>query len=284
MLQKVLKYDLRAIFKYWWILAVSSFGASIIGGIGLNLFINAVNSTKDINPFLIIFAFLAMILGFLAISAFVIGNEIFILIRYYRNFFTDEGYLTFTLPVSRTHLLNSKIISAFIANFATVSLATIEVFMMFFITDLRTDIIDGLKGLNELFNWPQFFPDKNITAIGIGFAVSGIIIFLAIVVLALCSTLLEFCCITIAGTVTKKNKVLVAIGIYYGVSMVISFISRIGTLMAMTIPDIIVTQTPVIATLTILFLALVVLCILCIVAISIYTLVSHILHKKLNLS
>ena len=136
MLQKVLKYDLRAIFKYWWILAVSSFGASIIGGIGLNLFINAVNSTKDINPFLIIFAFLSMLLGFLAISAFVIGNEIFILIRYYRNFFTDEGYLTFTLPVKRSTLFNSKIITALITNLATSIVMIIDIIIAFAISPI----------------------------------------------------------------------------------------------------------------------------------------------------
>ena len=32
--------------------------------------------------------------------------------RYYKNFFSDEGYLTFTLPVKTGHLLGSKVISA----------------------------------------------------------------------------------------------------------------------------------------------------------------------------
>ena len=39
---------------------------------------------------------------------------IFVFIRYYKNFFTDEGYLTFTLPVKRSTLLNAKTVNAMI--------------------------------------------------------------------------------------------------------------------------------------------------------------------------
>lgn len=39
---------------------------------------------------------------------------IFILMRYYKNFFTDEGYLTFTLPVTPHELLWTKLISGMI--------------------------------------------------------------------------------------------------------------------------------------------------------------------------
>lgn len=39
---------------------------------------------------------------------------IFILMRYYKNFFTDEGYLTFTLPVTPHELLWTKLISGMV--------------------------------------------------------------------------------------------------------------------------------------------------------------------------
>ncbi|MDO5291891.1 MAG: hypothetical protein Q4F05_03985 [bacterium] len=37
-----------------------------------------------------------------------IGSIIYIIYRFYKNLFTDEGYLTFTLPVSRMQIIGSK--------------------------------------------------------------------------------------------------------------------------------------------------------------------------------
>ena len=45
MMKKLLKYDLRAIFKYWWIVALSSLGLSFIGGISLKILMQIVIET-----------------------------------------------------------------------------------------------------------------------------------------------------------------------------------------------------------------------------------------------
>ena len=37
-------------------------------------------------------------------------SSVFSIVRFYKNLFTDEGYLTFTLPVKISQILNSKII------------------------------------------------------------------------------------------------------------------------------------------------------------------------------
>ena len=47
------------------------------------------------------------------------------------------------------------------------------------------------------------------------------------VAVTLFSVLLLFCCITFASVITKKAKVITAIGIYYGVSSVLSFAMQI---------------------------------------------------------
>lgn len=49
-----------------------------------------------------------------AISLIILGaaSTIYLLIRFYKNLFTNEGYLMFTLPVTPVQLLNSKLIVA----------------------------------------------------------------------------------------------------------------------------------------------------------------------------
>ena len=37
MLKKLLKYDLKSVFKYWWIAAVTSIGLSALGGLCISI-------------------------------------------------------------------------------------------------------------------------------------------------------------------------------------------------------------------------------------------------------
>lgn len=56
---------------------------------------------------MLIFGYSAVLLGIMACSAF------YPLVYYYRNLFTNQGYLTFTLPTSSWAILSSKVIVAF---------------------------------------------------------------------------------------------------------------------------------------------------------------------------
>ncbi len=54
------------------------------------------------------------ILNIILIFVVLIGTIIFLLVRFYKNYYTDEGYLMFTLPVSSTSLIFSKLLSALV--------------------------------------------------------------------------------------------------------------------------------------------------------------------------
>ena len=107
MLLKLLKYDLRSVFKYWWIAALSTLGLSVLGGFCILILDSSI--IANVYQILAGFAMGVVILGFVA---FLILSQILVFMRYYKNFFSDEGYLTFTLPVKRTHLITSKLITA----------------------------------------------------------------------------------------------------------------------------------------------------------------------------
>lgn len=54
MFKKCLKYDLRAVWKVWWILAVSVTGLCIVGSLGLRFFIqNVVHEEPVSTPIMI---------------------------------------------------------------------------------------------------------------------------------------------------------------------------------------------------------------------------------------
>ena len=101
MLKKLLKYDLKAVFKYWWIAAISTLGLSVLGGFAVTVLRDTVSTEpeKKVPIILEILSSIALPLVYLGFIALGILTVIMIFARYYKNFFSDEGYLTFTLPV-----------------------------------------------------------------------------------------------------------------------------------------------------------------------------------------
>ena len=128
MLKKLLKYDLRAVFRLWWVMAISSLGLAVIGGICLHTLIGV--GVDERSTIITIVAALGMLATVIGLSAFLVVTVILIYVRFYKNFFTDEGYLTFTLPVKRSQLLNSKLITTFIATAATELMLILDVILI----------------------------------------------------------------------------------------------------------------------------------------------------------
>ena len=66
-----------------------------------------------------------------AVVAFCVVSTILVYVRFFKNFFSDEGYLTFSFPVPRRTLYLAKTVNAFIWNLATVGVvALVAVFAM----------------------------------------------------------------------------------------------------------------------------------------------------------
>lgn len=225
MLKKVLKYDFRSVFRYWWIAAVSSLVLSLLGSACMCL----LNSERALPTVVEVSAILVLILVFLSYGAFVFLSLILIFLRFYKNFFTDEGYLTFTLPVRRSQLLNSKLIMSVVAIIGTYIVCGINLVVMCcigFSKDVFTQ--EFWNGLAE--GWKILVGDLGI------YVWIYLLEILALLILSTIFTcLFLFCCVTFAAIITKKAKVIAAIGIYYGASTVFSFVVEI--LMLFAIPS-----------------------------------------------
>lgn len=205
MLKKLLRYDFKSILRFWWIAAVSTVGLALIGGWGWSVYEN----DKVLPEMLYIVATLAAIIAILGGVAFAIMTVIILFSRFYKNFFTDEGYLTFTLPVKRSSLLNSKLITSVATVLMTGFVIIVDLVIAFFIAfhedvfakEFWEDIIKAIKDYFETYG---------------GYAVYSIIQTIVSAILnVVISVLFAFCCITIASIIAKKAKVITAIVIYY---------------------------------------------------------------------
>ena len=279
MFSKLIKYDLKYTFKYWWIMALSSVGLSVIGGIGVRILNSDIQNDEATLAYF--FSVIALLLSVLGLSAFMLATLIFVYMRYYKNFFTDEGYLTFTLPVKRIELLNSKILSAFLTNAATSAVIALDVAIIFSIGVDPKILLHAFDGINDLAgilfgNGAERIPSVilyPITAIALAMLTS------------LFSILAIFACITFASVITKKNKVLAAIGIYYLGSGILSVAGQVlaifGAAAIAGLSEIISKDLIWVVILLGLWLAVAFIAIICLL---LYLAIYRMLDKKLNLA
>lgn len=275
MLKTLLKYDFKYVLRYWWIAMLSSFALSFAGGICLR----ALTSDRELPTITYPFVIIGLILVIISYVAFSILSLIFVFTRFYKNFFTDEGYLTFTLPVKRTQLLNSKLIMGVVTISLTSIACAINIFVLLavgigdelFVPEIWVELV---KGLSYLTNLEKFFLCTYIIEV---------IIFLFVTTTFSC--LFLFCCITFASIITKNAKVITAIGIYYVANGILSFIIQMFSMFGIAsistwleaLPDIV--QTIMIA-----FILLGLICFVGIFCALLYALQYWMMDRKLNLN
>ena len=226
MLKKCLKYDLQAICRIWWILAATMAGAAAIAAIALRFLLQTAMSRhpSDIQVLLSIFSGLGAGLCFLAMVAAWTVTVILVYWRAYTHFFTDEGYLTFTLPVKRSTLYLSKVLTAAIVQASMTLLFILSLALLLLVVPpvedgglmnpiVYTTLGDGLRFLADLS--------------GSGWILVWVLSLLPLLFLThFFSSGLTFLCITVGSVIAKKHKLLAAIGIYYGVTSVLSFVGQ----------------------------------------------------------
>ncbi len=220
MLKKLLKYDFKAMLKFWWIGAVIAMGLGVVAGVCIPV----LRSERDIPQVVMTGVITAMVIAFIGMALFAVLTLVLVFIRFYRNFFTDQGYLTFTLPVKRSQLLNSKLISGVSLNLMTALVLLINA------------VIVVLIGFGDKILTKEFFEELKVIitelyeALG---AYTFVYLLEALALGVLCvilSYLFMFCCITLASIITKKARIVTSIGIYYGANALFGFVFQIFVL------------------------------------------------------
>ena len=226
MFGKLLKHEFRAQRGLLGWLTVAVLAAGCIGMVAVQLLIHifrdemyavetAVN--EGIGIFLTIAAialFFLVTLLFIAIISYATASGWILYYRFYKHHFTDEGYLTFTLPATTHQILLSSIVNILIWSMIAVAAVLISLGLMctplFILAYQETGMI--MPSFKEIF----------VEVYGANF---GIKYALAVLCGVLGQMILPLLAITIGALVTKKHKLLAGIGIYLGLNSVVSFIS-----------------------------------------------------------
>ena len=226
MLKKCLKYDFRSVFRLWWIMAVSMLGAAVVAGLGIRFFSQCAAS-PDVPEGLLVLSSFTMIGSMFCLMAMVMGMTVsFILVfwRMYTHFYTDEGYLTFTLPVKRSTLYLSKVIMGTLLQFATI---LVLIFGVLFIALVAPPTESGEFFLSfEAFEAIGEFFATSWEACGAWVILWVPTVLAILLLLGLFQSGLIYLCITIGAVVAKKQKLIAAIGIYYGVNTAVGLIGE----------------------------------------------------------
>ena len=149
-------------------------------------------------------------------------------IRFYKNFFTAEGYLTFTLPVKKSELINSKVIMGVISSLATSFVVLVNIIII-----LVIGFFDNIIKPDFWKEFSEFFSEV-FKSLGVYTFVYVLEIILVVFLANLLSTLFLYDCVAIASMLVKKAKVITAIGIYYVANGVISTLFTIFSLFGMS--------------------------------------------------
>lgn len=207
MLRKLIKYDKKALRK----ISVSMFLVALIAG-ALSGICN--RFMDKVSEYLVIEMLLSLIniISLFALAASMLVVIVFVALRFYRNFYTDEGYLTFTLPVRRTQLMFSK---AFVGFFAIVKqliaiLGGVAIILAL-VWDKTTDetAVTSLAEIIIVAIRQLWAADAKMFVI---YAVEG---FVGILAYLLFDLMLVYLCISLASVIVKKARIAVAIAIFY---------------------------------------------------------------------
>ena len=157
----------------------------------------------------------ALLLYVVSIMVTMAAPTVFGVVRFYKNLFTGEGYLTFTLPVKTTTHLNVKVVTTVVFSLAS--------FVVCLVSGLIITAGDVFTELWKAFIylWKQI-PTADACHI-IGYAAEVCVL---LVVMLFTYTLLYNSCMCI-GQLAKKNRVLLSLGVYFGYYMITQVISTV---------------------------------------------------------
>lgn len=142
--------------------------------------------------------------------------------RYYKNLFTDHGYLMHTLPVKSTELINAKLFVTIIWQYISSALVTFAVVgLMLSALGNATELTfhDFAKAINEIMRQM----DWEAVVRALPTIVSAVVYMLLAPVFG---TLLMYAAIGV-GQLNKKHKLLVSVLILLGFNMAIQTIAQL---------------------------------------------------------
>ena len=274
MFAKLLKYEWRATRGFLGLLSLICLSAALVGGLSMRylVWVSELDTQEDVA---IVLSVLTMIFAFIAIVICCVAMELYAVWRFYKSRFTDEGYLTFTLPVTTHQILLSSFVNCLISMVCALAALMVGYLVL---------LLLGFSALDNFF--PSLWEVLPLAMENLWRLFSGetgaFLAQLALGVVAgvLNSTVMMMLAVTIGSILAKKHKVLAAIGVYYGINMVMSLITSVlGVVLGLSVYSSQSSGMDVLSSMMLMESGL-----FLIVAVGGYFLMYALVHRKLNLT
>lgn len=235
MLKKLIKYDFRALSRVLFPMEICVLAGTILASILTTISIRITNNAESLNlntrfayTFEGIAVFLSTIL-IIAVAASLAVVLMFILIRFYKSFLEDEGYLMFTLPVGAGKLMLSKLITGMLWLVIAGIVVSISAAIYTFFGTASNGLIN--REFMEFFGFiPGIFRSLNEVLNASVLTAEGILWCLAVVAANLSEMYFS---ILVGGQIAKKHRILAGIGMYLVINFVVGIVRTI--LLSMTL-------------------------------------------------
>ena len=219
MFTKLLKHEWRATRGMLGTLCLVCLGASLLGGLTMRYLMLASTQNAEHNV-IVVLNVLAMVAAMIVVAVAGVAGLFLYIGRFYKSRFTDEGYLTFTLPVSTHQNLLSSMVNSAIGMVIVffVICAALCIWLMIGFTGIPGFYKTVWEKLPEL--WEGFLhvcdqmPWKYV----------GLFL-LNVLTGSVCELVVLMLSVTIGSIIAKKHKILAAVGMYYGINVVFSIVT-----------------------------------------------------------
>ena len=225
MLGKLFKHDFHSLSRVLVPTHLAILAATVIATLGFAFNIRSSYSSFDSSVAMqSLHLISALVSGFMLVAIFasVFLVAFIIFQRFYKSFMSDEGYLTFTLPVTTSQLLWSKLLTAGLWTIINAVVITfcILIFVAFGTSDTSFYNAEAFQVLGRAI------AEMN-AALG-SRLVLPIIEFVILMIVGIAYSVLEiYLSLILGGIMSQKHKILAAIAAYFGINIVVGIISSI---------------------------------------------------------
>lgn len=260
MLTKLMKYELKATSRLLVPLYLILLLLSIINRFAFKLN-NYDGILKVINVFFMA-SYIALIFVVLIVTV------IYMIVRFYKNLLTDEGYLMFTLPAKSHQLVTSKLLITVLWSIVSIAVILISLFIAFATPDSMPAIVREIRNAMAEINRE--------------FAGSQVLFIIEIIIMCLLGLVSNILLIYVSialGQLYSKHKIIGSFGAYMIIYTIIQFLMII----LFTILGVFTSNSPNVALLVPRVLFPVVIVMLIVTGSCCYIGTNYIFKRKLNL-
>ena len=217
MLAKLLKNEIKATARIF----IPLYGALLILTIFTKLVLafgapDFFSDNVSTSPFMEVVLGISFTLYFIAVVALSVMTLVMIIQRFYKNLFTDEGYLMFSLPVKTWELVLSKLLVGLLWS----AVCTLMFVISFFILSL------GSFTMMELTQSVSAAYTDYYSTFGTSLNVLFGELFIFMVISTVASILMIYVSIAI-GQLFNQHRIIASFGAYIGITIALQIISSI---------------------------------------------------------